>query len=288
MPNNPFLEERIDVNALSNGASYCDDYEVEITAVKGGSEYRRLLNPFPVRTFRFAYLIEKDIVYTEILNLWHKCYGQFKGFRVRCMDDFSTNNFTGVPTAFDQSLLKISSGVYQLRKIYGTSGGERTIFKPVSGTTKVAIGALAILNSPIVNWSVDTTTGKVTFGANKGQALTGITKAAQAVATVGSHAFAPGEYAYLSGVSGMTEINGKRGLITAVGGLTITVDINSTGFSTYTSGGMVNTQPQTGETVSGGCEFDVPVRFNTKVEVGLDEFNLRSIDGVELIELINP
>lgn len=290
-----FLEERLSI-AVKYGASYGDDYRVRITKTSDDSEYRELLHPFPVREFIFAYDAKAATLYQSIANTYHRAFGKYAGFRVKCLDDYTTNGQTGTPTAFDQTLgLVVAGTTYQLQKVYGEGGTPlsiglpyRTLFKPVSGTTRVAIGALEILNTPIVNWSVDTTTGKVTFGANKGQALTGITKAAQAVITVGSHAYAPGEYAHLSGVSGMTEINGKRGLITAVGGVTITVAINSTGFTTYTSGGTVNTRPQSGETVKGGCEFDIPARFDSVLMITQNLIDYRDISSLTLIELLNP
>ncbi|MCP6769412.1 DUF2460 domain-containing protein, partial [Klebsiella pneumoniae] len=82
---------------------------------------------------------------------------------------------------------------------YGTGGtplsiGEpvRTIFKPVSGTTKVAIGSQ---EQPVTTmWSVDTTTGRVTFAANKTRAIMNVTNdVTGGVVTVGSHTFVTGE-----------------------------------------------------------------------------------------------
>jgi len=289
-----FLEERLPID-VRMGASYADDYNVEITQTNGGSEYRHLVHQYPRRTFIVRYTLTTLDLWARTIALYHRAYGMYAGFRVKCVDDFSTNANTGTPTAFDQPLLRLSAGVYQLQKQYGAGATPlgiglpiRTLFKPVSGTVKVAIGALQVLNTPVVNWAVSTTTGQVTFAANKGQALTGITKAAQAVVTVGSHAYAPGEYAYLSGVSGMTEINGKRGLITAVGGSTITVAINSTGFTTYTSGGRIDTQPQSGEALTAGCEFDIPCRFNSGLDVQQIASGVRETGEIDIVELLNP
>lgn len=64
--------------------------------------------------------------------------------------------------------------------------------------------------------------------------ITGITKALQAVVTVPSHGYAVGDIATFRGVEGMVEINGRRGEIVAVTTDTITVDIDTTGFSTFT------------------------------------------------------
>jgi uncharacterized phage protein (TIGR02218 family) len=71
--------------------------------------------------------------------------------------------------------------------------------------------------------------------------ITAITKAASAVVTIGANTYVAGEIVSFSGVSGMTQINGLNGTVTGVGATTITVNINSSGFSTYTSGGTVAT-----------------------------------------------
>jgi hypothetical protein len=181
--------------------------------------------------------------------------------------------------------------VYQLQKYYGTGSPSisigypvRTLFKPVAGTTRVAIGTLELTSG----WTVDTTTGKVTFAANKTRAITGITQAASAVITVGSHTFVVGDSVYISGVVGMTQINGLRGMITAISGTTITVNINSTAFTAYTSGGTTNTTPQTGEVVKGGCQFDIPCRFNSKIDVSNTSPQWRDSGTIDIIELLNP
>jgi len=70
--------------------------------------------------------------------------------------------------------------------------------------------------------------------------VAGITKASSAVLTVGSgHGFSTGDYALVTGVRGMTEINDRLVRVTATTSTTITVNINSTEFSTYRRGGIV-------------------------------------------------
>jgi hypothetical protein len=73
--------------------------------------------------------------------------------------------------------------------------------------------------------------------------ITAITKAAQAVATVTSHDFVVGDWIYITGVSGMTQVNGRYFRVDYINGNDIglsslnNVDLNSTAYSTYTSGG---------------------------------------------------
>ncbi len=85
----------------------------------------------------------------------------------------------------------------------------------------------------------------------------------------------------------MTQINGLRALTTAVSVTTITAAINSATFSTHKSGGMVQIQPVTGEAVTGGCEFDIPCRFDG--DLSAEFSNLNTLDtGFEIKEILNP
>jgi len=292
-----FLEERISI-LIRYDNSYMDDYAVEITQTGGSNnvqaqEYRRLIHPYPIRRFSVAYQLERDVLQDEILNLYHRAYGKFAGFRAKNFDDFTTApNHHSAPSALDQALTLISAGVYQLRKRYGTDKTGIAVgfpvlilYKPVANTTLLGVAGLAV---PASGYTVNTTNGQVTFAANKTAAITGITKAANAVISCAGHSFVANETVHISGVAGMTQINNLRAqIVSVVAGVSITVNLNSTSFSTYTSGGVLNTRPQAGETVTGGCEFDFPVRFDGAVSVVQNHKTSRSV-SFELVELINP
>ncbi len=76
--------------------------------------------------------------------------------------------------------------------------------------------------------------------------ITAISQAASAVVTVstvsGANPFFVGQVVGFSGIVGMTQMNGLTGVVTAIGGAsgawTITVNINSTAFTAYSSGGV--------------------------------------------------
>lgn len=158
MSNNPFLEESLPIG-IRTGASWSDEYAVEVTRTASGQEHRKLVHPFPVRRFSVAYTKSKNDLFDQLIALYHRAYGRFKGFRVQAIDDYSTNGSIGSPTMLDQSLTRISAGLYQLQKVYGSSGATRTLFKPVAGTTLIAVNG--VLKSSGV--TVDTTTGQVTL-----------------------------------------------------------------------------------------------------------------------------
>lgn len=71
--------------------------------------------------------------------------------------------------------------------------------------------------------------------------ITAITQAASAVVTVSGHTFVVGDVVAFSGVVGMIQINGLTGTVTAITTTTITVNINSTAFTAYSSGGTAAT-----------------------------------------------
>ena len=278
-----FLEERLPLD-VRMGASYADEFNVEITTTRGDSENRRLVHPFPIRHFSVQYTLEHADLWNRVISLYHRAYGMFAGFRVKCLDDFSTNGNTGSPTPFDEPCIWISPGVYQLQKTYGSGGTplsiglpSRTIFKPVAGKVRIGVGGLETSS-----FTVDTTNGRVLLAVDKNRNISGITKAAQAVVTVGTHTYLIGESVLFSGVVGMTQINGLFGLITAKTGTTITVNINTSGFNTYVSNGTVD------ERITFGCEFDIPCRFNSRIDISHVTVDFREAGSIDIIELVNP
>lgn len=289
-----FLEERISADILT-GAGYQDDYSVNVVTDSGGNEYRSLYHPFPVRKFDISYLLEKHGMWAQLLNLYHRAHGKYGGFRIRAIDDYKSCASNATTTAFDQNCSAVTVGsIYQLRKAYGTdktAGASgypvRIIHKPVAGTAKVAIGGLELAS--LGNWTLDSTNGHVVFAENNTKAISGLSQATSVVVSLpAGHGFDGGKSAYFSGVGGMTQINGLRGLVIGSTTYTATIAIDTSGFSAYTSGGTVSSAPIAGEVITAGFEFDIPVRFNTTIPVGQDFANYRSLDGIELIELLNP
>jgi hypothetical protein len=231
-------------------------------------------------------------VVEEIIDLNNRAGGTLRGFRVKHPVDFSTNNYRDTPTAFDQHLPLANPavpGVYQLTRWFGSytdpACARRRIRKPVAGTVLVGVAGVAY---PVAQWSMDVTTGLVTLAANKSRAITGITQAGSAVLTVGAHTFIVGNSVVISGVAGMTQINGLRALVTAISGTTITVAINSSAFSAYTSGGTVQTQPVSGELVTAGCQFDLPMRFDADLRGDFSNWDTVNAAGLQLTEILNP
>lgn len=289
-----FIEERLNP-CVRLGAEAEDSYFLDTGMTAGGSRHVSLKNGLPYRVFNVDFVKEQQELALELESLFHRTWGGFAGFRVKAWFDFTTA-LDGVSAyaATDCALQKVSAGVYQLLKEYGrdkpalASIGrpKRIIYKPVAG--KVAV---ALRGSVISGWTVDTTTGRVTLAANKTRSITSISQAASAVIGVGAgHPFLVGDSVAFRDVLGMTQINGLRATVSAIGASTITVPINSTAFSAYTSGGTVQTHPlDTGlDIITAGCEFDIPVAFDSSFSTQALGRGIFDISGLRLVELLNP
>lgn len=110
--------------------------------------------------------------------------------------------------------------------------------------------------------------GTVTEAA---KTITAITKANPASVTSAGHGYTTGDEVYISGVAGMTEVNGRWFKITSTGANTFTLqnldgnNINSSSYTTYTSGG---TAAKVYEITTTWAEADLPtLRWTQSADV---------------------
>lgn len=290
-----FLEE-VFTGCIDYGSAKDRRYAVDVVTDAADNAYPILRHPYVIARFEagVSNRTHADMM-DDIIGLFDRCGGTFGGFRVKDITDYTTNNWIDAPTFRDQLCVAVSaaSGTYQITRWYGTEGGttaaRRRIRKPVAGSVLAGIRDASGNDHQITAFSVDTTIGIITLSANKTDTIVGITQAASAVVDIGTNTISVGDSVHFSGVSGMTQINGRRGQVTAKPDSThITVNINTTGFSAYTSGGTINTRPQTGETVRAGCEFDIPCRFESDLS-GIMHTNYDALSTtVTLVEWLNP
>lgn len=297
-----FLEEQV-TEKLLYGSGFSESYAVQISETTAGNSYRKLLHPYPLARYNINLFDLEDTIRDSAVDLYHRSGGIFGGFRAKHHRDFSTNNYIDAPTYNDQKALITTGLSYQIIRWYGpesdSTSTRRRVKKPVADSVVVGIRddllnpnqVIEISTDPdpdVVRWTVDNTTGIVTFAANENNTITSITKASSAVITLGAaHGRVVGDSLHISNVSGMVEINGLRCTVTASDATTVTVDIDSTLFTTYTSGGETNTAPQTNETITAGCFFDLPVRFDSELNVNFSNYQVEST-SLSLIEILNP
>lgn len=160
-----FLEERLS-DLIRYGSVWTEDFAVNTVTTSGGSEYRSLVHPYPVRTFDISYMLDDARLWGELVNVYMRAHGTYAGFRARCFDEWSSKDARGTPTALDQPTLVLAATTRQLVKQYGTdktagSSGYpyRKIRKPVAGTVLVAKNGTPLAGGA---FTVDTTTGIIT------------------------------------------------------------------------------------------------------------------------------
>ena len=201
--------------------------------------------------------------------------GKSRGFRFKDWRDYQATAAPLTPTG---------ASTLQLTKTY-TSGVQsyvRKIYKPVQSAGIV----LTVGGSPSTAFALDWNSGLLFLSVLLSGSITAITKAASAVVTSAAHPFSIGEYVEFSGVVGMTEINGEVGQITAKTVNTFTVNIASTAFTTYVSGGSAKKYLQPSDVVTWTGEFDVPVRFDTdQMQLLQADSQARAWDNIPIIEL---
>lgn len=281
---NPFNDTDKLPACVRLGSSWTEAYAVEITMTAAGNEHRALVHPYPARRTTLFFTDTRDNIYNSITNFYHRMNGRFYGFRVEAYDDYSTNGMDATPTALDQVCEVVTTGTWQIVKKYGATGGKRTIWKPRTGTVLVAVGGKA------TNAVVDYTMGRFTITA-KTATITSISVNTQAVVGVNAgHGLVAGDSIYFSGVAGMTQINGKRATILTAASTSLTLSFSTVGYSPYTSGGTATTTVQGGETVTAGCLYDIPCRFDSDLIITPMAENVEYADTnqLDILELLNP
>jgi len=148
---------------ISRGARGGPERRTQIVELASGDEERNASWANSRRRYDAAYGIRRADDLAAVVAFFEARNGRLYGFRWKDWGDYKSCLPSGAPTATDQ-VIGTGDGtttIFQLMKAY-TSGAQtwvRTITKPVTGTVTVALDG----NAQASGWSVDTTTGQITF-----------------------------------------------------------------------------------------------------------------------------
>jgi len=141
-----FLEELLPT-LVEYGASFKQSHAVQIQTVQNGDEFRRLMHPFVRLDYQLAFKYLEDYIMENVVTFYQKTNGSFRGFRVRDLADYSTNNFKDTPTSSDMRCICLDDDgtdgtQFQIVRWYGDSTdpycSRRLIKKPVVDTVLVS------------------------------------------------------------------------------------------------------------------------------------------------------
>jgi uncharacterized protein (TIGR02217 family) len=157
-----FHEVRFPDN-ISRGARGGPERRTQIVELASGDEERNASWANSRRRYDVAYGIRRADDLASVVAFFEARNGRLHGFRYKDWADYKSNLPSQAITATDQQIGTGTGSLqtFQLSKRY-TSGAQtwvRTIAKPVTGTVRVGLGMVEQMSG----WTVDTTTGVVTF-----------------------------------------------------------------------------------------------------------------------------
>jgi len=151
--------------AISRAAHGGPERRTDVVVLGSGAEERNARWADSRRSWNAGWGVKSLDDLHAVIAFFEERRGRLHGFRWRDPTDFKSCPPEGTPAALDQ---QIGTGdgttaAFQLAKTYGSAFNPwtRAIRKPVTGTVLVAVGG--IVQAPVTAYTVDHTTGLVTF-----------------------------------------------------------------------------------------------------------------------------
>ena len=148
-------------------------YNTTIIRMASGHESRNINWIMPLYTADVAYGVKSPDQMYNLVNFFHAVAGKAYGFRFKDHSDYNSSATGRGTVTYTDQLIGIGDTTetdFQLIKTYtaGALPRVRNIFKPVVDTVVVSLNDVEQLSG----WSVDTTTGMVTFSSPPGAGVT--------------------------------------------------------------------------------------------------------------------
>ncbi|ABL68387.1 DUF2460 domain-containing protein [Paracoccus denitrificans] len=148
---------------ISRGARGGPRRMTQVVELSSGDEERNASWANSRRVYDVSYGIRNADQLAEVVSFFEARNGRLYGFRFKDWSDYKSCSPMQVSHPADMAL-GVGDGTrteFQLRKFYisGSQSWTRIITKPVADTVRVAVNGVEQLSG----WTVDTTTGVVTF-----------------------------------------------------------------------------------------------------------------------------
>lgn len=159
-----FDEVRFPTN-ISYGATTRPRRVVDVVVLRSGHEERNSIWSDSRRSFDISLGIRNINDVHAVQEFWEGRRGRLRGFRMKDWSDYKSCPPLSVPSATDHPMIMLTSTTYQLAKVYSPASNPwtREIIKPVAGSVVVADDTGVLAQGS--DWTIDTTTGVVTFAS---------------------------------------------------------------------------------------------------------------------------
>ncbi len=159
-------------DTISRGARGGPERRTQIVELASGDEERNAAWANSRRRYDVSYGVRRADDLAAVVAFFEARNGRLHAFRFKDWSDYKSCLPSAVPGATDQ-IIGTGDGVtttFQLTKTYASGGQSwaRVISKPVAGTATVSLNEIALG----AGWSVDATTGLVTFALPPGPGFT--------------------------------------------------------------------------------------------------------------------
>lgn len=235
----------------------------------------------PIRIYDVAFGVREEHQKEELQDFWDEVAGRAGVFRFR---DFSDFRITRENCEFNGSVGyngAESFKIYKSRRLKSLAKRYRRIHKIVEDTFFLYKNDL-----PFTGYNLDLDNGVVNFTPLNTKSIVSITKASNGVITTSvAHGLVNNDMVSFKDVSGMGQINGVVGKVTVINTTSFSINVNTSSYNDYVTGGTVNKYMNIGDEFTYECEFDVPVRFGSdEMPLVANNYEIYSWDSIKLIE----
>jgi uncharacterized protein (TIGR02217 family) len=241
---------------IAMGAVGGPGWFTSVAANQGGYEQRNQVWSYAKQDYDISTAVRSADEYRLVLEHFNEMRGRLNSFPFKDFLDFEVSEEDGV-------LVYVSPGVFQLAKQYGVVNPYlRKITRPLASAI-LRGGVPATPGGGAGQYSLDATTGLVTFQPDQARSISAHTPGGTHQFDLAS-AFSPnvivGSVVYASGITGSSAalLNGVPLTVTAVTSDLVSVNVNTSGLTA--SGGTLAWRAAASE-LSWEGEFRVPVRY---------------------------
>ena len=270
---------------LSYYASGGPEHLTQIVETASGYEKRNVMWSYPRGRYNIAQAMKDQVGKDTVIAFFRAAQGRAQGFRFKDWGDYTDGGTgilgsgygTGLPTQ-------------QMQKQYVQGlTATRIIKKPIASALVVKRNGTTVSSGL---YSLDATTGIITFTADASSNASAITAGATTSVTLAANpgTLTTGQKLFLYGFDATNDvpINGFAHTINSVSGsgpYTFILATNTTGKNILVGSGSGKKYPQASDTLTWTGEFDVPVRFDTDILQGYWDTGLYVWGTIPLVEI---